>query len=134
MIKMIEMTKTIRNRLVMLLAVVALIATVPAYAHHGSAAYDAGKTVTKTGTVTAYKFVNPHVMISMDVKGPSGTVDNWEGEMTSPNHLERSGWTKNTIKIGDQITLAGVPSKSGSTTMIIHKVVKNGEEIPLTGE
>ena len=71
-------------------------------------------------------------MISIDVKNASGSIEKWEGEMTSPNHLGRTGWTRNTIKVGDQVTLAGAPSKSGSTTMIIHKVLKNGQEIQLT--
>jgi polyisoprenoid-binding protein YceI len=119
---------------VLLVTVLGLIAIAPAYAHHGSAAYDASKTVTVTGTVTAFEFVNPHVMISMDVKNASGSIEKWEGEMTSPNHLGRTGWTRNTIKVGDQVTLTGAPAKSGTTTMIIHKVLKNGQEIQLTTE
>ncbi len=117
---------------VLLVTVLGLLAIAPAYAHHGSAAYDASKTVTVTGTVTAFAFVNPHVMISIDVKNASGNIDKWEGEMTSPNHLGRTGWTRNTLKVGDEVTLAGAPSKSGTTTMIIHKVLKNGQEIQLT--
>jgi len=123
------------NKVLVVLAVVfALISIAPAYAHHGSAAYDSSKTVTVTGPVTAYSFVNPHVMISINVKNASGNVEQWEGEMTSPNHLARTGWTKNTIKIGDQVTLSGAAAKSGSATMIIHKVLKDGQEIPLTME
>lgn len=119
------------KRAVLLAAVFGLLVVGPAYAHHGSAAYDPSKSVTVTGTVTEYDFVNPHVMISVDVKNASGNVEKWEGEMTSPNHLGRAGWTKNTIKAGDQVTLTGYPARSGATTMIIHKVLKNGEEIQL---
>jgi hypothetical protein len=123
-----------KKYVVMLVAVYSLLAITSVYAHHGTAAYDSGKTVTVTGPVSAYAFVNPHVMISIDVKNSSGKVEQWEGEMTSPNHLQRTGWTKNTLKIGDQVTLSGTPSKSGSNTMVIHKVLKEGQEIQLTTE
>lgn len=116
---------------VLLVAVLGLLVISPAYAHHGSAAYDTSKIVTVTGTVTVYNFVNPHVMIAVDVKNAAGNIENWEGEMTSPNHLARTGWTRNTIKIGDQVTLTGAVAKSGANTMIIRKVVKDGQEIQL---
>lgn len=103
------------------------------FAHHGSAAYDMSKTVTVTGTITDFQFVNPHVLIAMDVKDPSGKVDKWQGELTSPNHLARAGWTKSTLKPGDQITLIGGPAKSGSPTMWIRKITKDGQEVSLGG-
>jgi len=105
----------------------------PAFAHHGSAAYDMSKTVTVAGTITDFQFVNPHVLISMDVKDPSGKVEKWEGELTSPNHLARAGWTKSTLKPGDQVTLTGGPAKSGSPTMWIRKITKDGQEVSLGG-
>ncbi len=105
----------------------------PAFAHHGAAAYDMSKTMTVTGTITDFQFVNPHVLISMDVKDPSGKVEKWQGELTSPNHLARAGWTKSTLKPGDQITLTGGTAKSGSPTMWIRKIVKDGQEVPLGG-
>lgn len=105
----------------------------PVFAHHGSAAYDMSKSVTVTGTITDFQFVNPHVLIAMDVKDPSGKVDKWQGELTSPNHLARAGWTKSTLKLGDQITLIGGPAKSGSPTMWIRKITKDGQEVSLGG-
>ena len=104
-----------------------------ALAHHGSAAYDMSKSVTVAGTVTDFQFVNPHVLISIDVKDPSGKVEKWEGELTSPNHLARAGWTKSTLKPGDQVTLTGGPAKSGSLTMWIRKITKDGQEVSLGG-
>ncbi len=104
-----------------------------AFAHHGSAAYDMSKTITVTGTVTDFQFVNPHVLISMDAKDPSGKVAKWEGELTSPNHLARAGWTKSTLKPGDEVTLMGGPAKSGSPTMWIRKIAKDGQEVSLGG-
>jgi hypothetical protein len=127
-----------RTRKLMLLLVTAvglLLVTTSTYAHHGSAAYDMGKTVTVTGTVSEFNFVNPHVMISMDVKNASGGVDKWQGELTSPNRLARGGWTKSTLKPGDQLTITGGVAKSGANTMWISKAVKNGVELPLgTGD
>lgn len=102
-----------------------------ALAHHGSAAYDMTKSITVTGTITDFQFVNPHVLISMDIKDSSGKVEKWEGELTSPNHLARAGWTKSTLKPGDQVTLTGGPAKSGSPTMWIRKLTKDGQEVPL---
>jgi hypothetical protein len=109
-----------------------LICAGSAFAHHGAAAYDTAKTVTITGTVTNFQFVNPHVIIDLDVKdAATGKVVKWAGELTSPNRLTRAGWNKGTLKPGDQITLTGGTSKAGSPTMWINKVVKNGEELPV---
>jgi hypothetical protein len=104
-----------------------------AFAHHGAAAYDMSKSVTVAGMITDFQFVNPHVLISMDVKDPSGKVEKWQGELTSPNHLARAGWTKSTLKPGDQITLTGGPAKSGSPTLWIRKITKDGQEVSLGG-
>jgi hypothetical protein len=123
-----------RKWTVLLVAVVGLLAVIPSYAHHGTAAYDAAKDVTITGTVTAFNFLNPHVLIAVDVKSATGTIEKWQGEMTSPNHLTRMGWNKNTLKPGDQVTLVGSGAKSGAPTLVIHKVLKNGQEIQLGTE
>jgi len=112
---------------------ICLVLSGSAFAHHGAAAYDMSKTITVTGTVTDFQFVNPHVLIAMDVKDASGKVEKWQGELTSPNHLSRAGWTKSTLKPGDQVTLIGGPAKSGSPTMWIRKIVKDGEEVSLGG-
>jgi len=123
-----------RNRVTLSFIAFAILFVVsgPAFAHHGAAAYDSSKMVTVTGTVTDFQFINPHVMIAMDVKDPStGKIEKWEGELTSPNHLERAGWTKSTIKVGDQVTMTGAALKSGALAMAIRKVMKNGQEIGL---
>jgi Family of unknown function (DUF6152) len=104
----------------------------PAFAHHGAAAYDVSKTITLNGTVSEFQFINPHVLISIEVKDPAtGKMQKWQGELTSPNHLIRAGWTRGTLKTGDQVTLVGSPAKSGSTTMWLRKVMKDGQEISL---
>jgi hypothetical protein len=125
-----------RNRTMWCLIAWAVFSVLPlaTFAHHGGAAYDTSKMVTVTGTVTDFEFVNPHVIISMDMKDPStGKTENWQGELTSPNHLSRAGWSKSTIKLGDEITMTGAALKSGAPAMAIRKIMKNGEQISTGG-
>jgi uncharacterized protein DUF6152 len=103
-------------------------------AHHGTAAYDTSKSVTVKGTVTDFQFINPHVIVLLDVTDDKGTVQKWQGELTSPNHLVRAGWTKVSIKPGDQVTFTGYPAKSGANSLWITKtVLGNGEQLGTGG-
>jgi hypothetical protein len=105
-----------------------------AYAHHGSANYETDKSITVKGVATGFDFVNPHVQIFWEAKDDAGTVQKWQGELTSPNRLTRVGWTKSTIKPGDSITISGYPTKSGAREIWIQKVVMgSGEELPTGG-
>ena len=105
-------------RAVFLLSVASLgcmLSAVPAHAHHSFAAeFDAKKPVTLTGTVTKFELANPHARIYLDVKDKSGAVIHWELEMGSVNTLMRGGWTRNTVKPGDTITVDGYLAKDGS--------------------
>jgi DNA/RNA endonuclease YhcR with UshA esterase domain len=104
------------------------------FAHHGTANYDTTKSVTVKGSVTSFQFINPHVIISLDVQDEKGKVRNWQGGLTSPNHLMRTGWSKDTLKTGEVITLSGFPAKSGAPEMWIQKVVlANGEVLDTSG-
>jgi hypothetical protein len=121
-----------RNKLmVFLVASIAFsVLSVSTFGHHGGAAYDTSKTVTVTGRVTGFEFMNPHVIIDIDVKDPStGKIQKWMGELTSPNHLARVGWTKSTIKPGDEVTMSGSTLKRGAPAMAIRKIMKDGEQI-----
>lgn len=111
-----------------------LLTASAAFAHHGTANYETTKSVSVTGTVTDFNFTNPHVQIYMDVKDATGKVAKWQGELTSPNHLSRSGWQKDTIKPGDVITISGFPTKSGTPEIWIQKVVlANGTQLDTSG-
>lgn len=92
-----------------------LCMAVAAWAHHSfSAEYDSKKVVTLTGTVTNVEWMNPHVWFYIDVVGEDGKTANWACEMGPPNGLQRSGWTRNTMKIGDEVTVNGTLAKDGS--------------------
>jgi hypothetical protein len=92
-----------------------LLAAMPALAHHSFAAeYDAAKPVTLKGTVTKVEWMNPHARFYIDVKDDAGTVTNWEFELGSPNGLMRAGWTRNSLKQGDAVSVNGSLAKDGS--------------------
>ena len=117
------------------LAVVFLFVARPGFGHHGTAAYQDDKQVTVTGTVTGFDFANPHTLLFLDVKQTDGAVAKWQGEMTSPNHLVRAGWTRNTLRAGERVTITGLPTKRGARSMWIRKIVKaDGTELPLVME
>ena len=97
------------------LAGVGFMLAVPAFAHHSFAAeYDSTKPMTATGEVTKVEWMNPHARFYVDVKDADGKVTNWEFELGSPNGLMRQGWTRNSLKQGDMITVDGYMAKDGS--------------------
>ncbi|HYT06406.1 MAG TPA: DUF6152 family protein [Rugosimonospora sp.] len=114
------------------LAAALLLLASAAFAHHGAAGYDSNKLTTLKGTVTDFRFQNPHAQIFLDVKDSSGKVQNWILEAVGIATLSRSGWTKSILKPGDAITVTGNPSKNGSPSMRLTKVVlASGKELGL---
>jgi hypothetical protein len=109
-----------------------LLVSGPLLAHHGEANYDTTKIVSVKGTVTEFKFVNPHVEVSLDVKNDTGEIEKWIGEARSPAMLARyGGWDKNTIKIGDVITASGHRTKNGTNFLRLTTIVRaDGQEMP----
>jgi len=107
------MKKGVVALLAMALGVTA--AAIPALAHHSfSAEFDANKPATMQGYVTKIEWTNPHVWFYVDVKQKDGTVQNWGWEMGPPHGLQARGWTRTTMKLGDEIKVDGTLAKNGS--------------------
>jgi Family of unknown function (DUF6152) len=124
------------KRLVLSTVLVTLVAIgAPLLAHHGTAAFDTSKDVTVKGTVTELIFSNPHVQIHWEVKTGKGGTEQWQGELTAPSKLTRAGWTKTSLKPGDEITASGFQVKSGNHTLWIRKLIgPDGEPMQLYEE
>ena len=123
-----------RTKVVVVIAAVVLLASAGrVVAHHSfSAEFDASKPFKMTGTVTKVEWMNPHTFFYIDVTDEkTKKVTNWAMEMGSPNGLMRQGWSRNTMKIGDAVTVEGSLAKDGSPTGNARSVVmvKTGQRL-----
>lgn len=101
-----------------------LLVSAPLSAHHGEANYDTDKVASVKGTVTDFQFINPHTLISLDVKNDKGEIEKWSCEARSPGMLVRvGGWDKTTLKPGDVITVYGSRAKNGTPVMRLQKIM-----------
>ncbi|SVA36292.1 uncharacterized protein METZ01_LOCUS89146 [marine metagenome] len=111
------------------LAVGLLLFSIIVSAHHGSAAYDTSKNISMKGRVTDFQFINPHVLIYIEVQNQDGRVVEWSGELTSPNRLARSSrgatvkWHRESLKLGEMIELGGNPAVNGAPSLRLTKVI-----------
>ena len=98
-----------RTKLLVAATAITLLSTAPVAAHHSFAAeFDASKPFKLTGVVTKVEWQNPHTIFSLDITDEqTKKVTNWSFEMGSPNGLMRNGWTRNTLKVGDVVTVEG---------------------------
>ncbi|HEV3333070.1 MAG TPA: DUF6152 family protein [Bryobacteraceae bacterium] len=104
------------SRFCVLVAGLGLLAgAVPVLAHHSfEAEYDAKKPVEVKGMVTKMEWMNPHARFYVDVKDENGKVTNWNFELGSPNVLKRQGWARDSLKVGDMVSVEGYLAKDGS--------------------
>jgi hypothetical protein len=119
-------------------AVGALLMTVkPLIAHHSfDAEYDSKKTITLTGFVTKLDWVNPHAFVFVDTKDESGVVKSYKVEMGPPYALTRGGWKRDTVKVGDKVTIeAAALAKDGSNAagseQTTFMVLAGGQKLPM---
>jgi hypothetical protein len=127
---MYETTRAkILNALLLTIGVTA--ASIPAVAHHGTGvAYDTTSPTVLTGTVTEFKWLNPHAQLFLDTKD-AGNVQHWAVEMNSPGVMVRQGWTRRQFKPGDEISITVYPSKAGAlvgSCIGVCKVTINGKD------
>ena len=99
-------------------AALAAIAAVPALAHHSSAMFDMTRTISVKGTVSEWRWNNPHAWLVLLASDGAGQTTTWNIEFTSPNNLVHQGWKRTTLKPGDKVTISVHPlrdNKSGGT-------------------
>lgn len=98
--------------------------TAPVAAHHSfDAMYDRSKTQVMTGAVTKVEWTNPHARFYLDVKDERGRLANWNMELGSPNGLRRAGWNRNSLKVGDVVTVTVSLARDGSRLANAREVV-----------
>ena len=100
------------------------------FAHHGAAAYDMGKSATLKGTVTQSVWANPHCILQLDVTDDRGQVVQWSAETENPSSMVHYGYTKQSLKPGDQVTVTVIPAKNGKPFgRIVEVVLPNGQKL-----
>jgi len=122
---------TMRSRLVMVLAGALVVwMSLPLFAHHGSAMFDTGKRVTLKGTVKEWIYVNPHCLLTLDVKSEDGQMVQWLAETQPPTSVFPAGYRKDSFKPGDEVTITVEPVKNGRPIgRIIRSVLANGKTL-----
>jgi hypothetical protein len=104
------------------LVIVVLLGATRALAHHSNSAFDGDTVVVLKGTVTEWKWSNPHVWIFLSVVDDKGAKADWAIEGRTPGQLVRAGWSKSSLKPGDIITVDFSPAKDGSKTGLLTRV------------
>src|SRR5580704_358923 len=120
---------SVKNKLAMIfLALLAI--SVPLYAHHGTAAYDTTKKITLKATVTEWFWANPHCFLKFDAKDDKGNVVHWATEASNPADMVNLGWSKQTFKPGDEITVTFIPVRNGAPVgRVLQVVLANGQTL-----
>jgi hypothetical protein len=113
------------TRILTSLAVVAALGGGALSAHHSFAVFfDDTKTIEISGSVTDFRFSNPHAIISLEVKNKAGMVEEWKAETNAVTLMKRRGWTKDSLKAGDVVTIDGWPSRDGAHYMRMRTIKK----------
>lgn len=99
-------------------------------AHHSAVAYAQQSIVLKNATMTKVVWASPHIILSFAVKGPNGAAANWSVETGSPGSVARLGWNRNSVKVGDEVTVELYPAKNGAHVGRLKKVTfKDGHAL-----
>jgi hypothetical protein len=108
-----------------------LLAAAPTFAHHSvSAEFDVKRQITYTGVITRVEWRNPHIYFYVDVKDANDKVTNWAFEGAGPNTLARLGWMRDTLKVGDRVTVVAFPARDGANVASAQKItLANGRTV-----
>ena len=102
----------------------------PAFAHHSMSMYDRGRETTFKATIAEFSWANPHAQIIFTAADEHGNIVKWMAEGPGPNRLAGHGWSKDSLKPGDQVTIIGNCNKDGSPTMrFVRVILPNGQEL-----
>jgi Family of unknown function (DUF6152) len=114
-----------------MIAIGVLLTATSALAHHSfSSEYDSKQPVTLKGLVTKVEWQNPHAYFYINVKDEAtGAVTNWALEMGAPSGLQRQGWTRNTLQVGDLVTVEGTRARNGTNLANARNVSKDGKKL-----
>ena len=116
-----------------LVFVMLLMLGLPVFAHHGNAAFELDKVESLQATITQFVWGNPHSIIFFDAKNDKGEVQHWSCESVQPALLHRAGWTRESLKPGDKVTIQLHPGKSGNPVGYLVKVIlTDGQELRMT--
>ena len=111
-------------------AALVLLGAGPAASHHSFAMFDRSRTLTVSGSVKDWQWVNPHTWLQLTVRDSAGAEVEWSIEGRSPNVLSRRGWTKSLIGKGDKVTVVLYPLKSGEPGgAIVRLILADGREL-----
>jgi hypothetical protein len=108
-----------------------LLATAPIFGHHSvSAEFDVNRQITYAGVVTRVEWSNPHIYFYVDVKDVNRKVTNWAFEGAGPNTLARLGWLRDSLKVGDRVTVVAYPARDGVAVASAREVMlANGRKV-----
>ena len=127
-----------RNKLWPLMVGLSLLVSVQVLAHHGGddvATFKGSKRVDLTGVIVEVEWFNPHAFLHVDVRDAVGRVTRWRLELASPNTLTRQGWTRESLKKGDQVSVTGTPARDGSLTAYVRTgTLANGQKLSDTSK
>ena len=117
--------------IIVIIALSVSLTATSALAHHSfSSEYDSKQPITLKGVVTKVEWQNPHAYFYVNVKDDaSGALTNWALEMGAPSGLQRLGWTRNTLQVGDQVTVEGTRARNGNNLANARSVFKDGKKL-----
>jgi hypothetical protein len=108
-----------------------LLPSLPSFGHHGSnVVYDLTQSITVTGVVADFKFVNPHALIYLDVSNEAGETVQWLAGLPSASSLgSNENWTKTTVAPGNTITITGAPARGGAPSLWVEQITHAGQPL-----